>query len=422
MVAQTFRFPFFLLPLLALPLFAQEAPLPIAKPGAAGFDAGKLSGIGNRVEGWIGEDKLVGAVTLVAREGKIAHLQAHGHADRESGTGMRTDSLFRIHSMTKALTSAAAIICHDRGHWNPDDPISKWIPGFAEMEVRAGGGKPVPAENPVTVAHLLTHSAGLVYGWGGGPVGEEFERLGVLSREHDLAHTADALAQIPLAYEPGTGWSYGTSIDVLGRLVEIWGEMPYEEFLRKELIAPLGMVDTAFHVPEARRGRLATLYEHEGGKLEPQSGTGLGGPEIPSQSPKFCMPGGGLYSTATDYWRFLQMIADGGQSGGRRYLREESVKLMTTSQLSDEVGWIRFGDEVRHGIGYGFGFSVCVEENKRWDPAAVTGEFGWGGAASCHYWVRPEDRLIVITLEQTKPYGWVLEHGLKGLIYEAARE
>jgi CubicO group peptidase (beta-lactamase class C family) len=361
----------------------------------------------DRVAQPIAEGRLTGAVTLVARDGQIADLQAHGLADRESGRAMMTDTIFRIHSCTKAITSTAALMLYEEGKFQFDDPVSKWIPAFGELHIREKDGT-LLATKPMLVRHLFTHTSGLSYN----------DRS--VFDAGDNAAVAEAIAKVPLEFEPGQGWTYGVSIDVLGRLVEIWSGKRIDEFFRERIFAPLGMPDTAFYVPAEKRNRFATLYREDKespNELRPSGATGLQENPVPAELPVFRMPGGGLYSTAQDYYRFLQMIQNGGELEGKRILKPETVALMTQNQVAPEVGWIRFGAEVRDGFGYGFGFNVVCERSE-WDPAAKPGEFGWGGAASCHYWMHPNHQLIVITLEQTMPYRWTLERALKAPIYD----
>jgi CubicO group peptidase (beta-lactamase class C family) len=350
----------------------------------------------------LAEGKLIGAVTLVARDGQIVDLQSHGLADRETKRAMTPDTIFRIHSFTKAVTSAAALMLHEEGKFQFTDPVSRWIPSYANLKV---GGQ--PAQREMLVWHLFTHTSGLTY-----------ENRSVFDAG-DTAAVAEAIAKTPLAFEPGTSWSYGVSIDVLGRLVEIWSGQPLPQFFQERLFGPLGMTDTAFHVPAEKRNRLATLYRDEEkspGKFRAAHTAGLNEKPVPKQQPQFCMPGGGLYSTATDYYRFLQMIQNDGELDGKRFLKPETVALMRTNQVPANIGWIRFGKELRDGLGFGYGFNV-VSEQSQWDPDAKVGEFGWGGAASCHYWMHPDHKLIVITLEQTMPYRWTLERALKAPLY-----
>lgn len=350
----------------------------------------------------LAEQKLVGAVTLVARDGSIVDLQAHGLADRESKRPMTPDTIFRIHSCTKAITSAAALMLHEEGKFQFDDPVSQWLPEFTQLKLGHA-----PAREPMKVRHLFTHTSGLSY-----------DHRSALEAG-DSAAVASAIAKTPLTFEPGSGWTYGVSIDVLGRLVEIWSGQRLETFFRERFFDPLGMVDTAFHVPQEKRNRLATLYQDDkasAGKLVPSKAAGLNEKPVPTEDPAFCMPGGGLYSTAQDYYRFLQMIQNGGEFQGKRYLKPQTAALMQANQVPAGIGWIRFGQEIRDGFGFGYGFNAVCQPSQ-WDPDARVGESGWGGAASCHYWMHPDHRLIAITLEQTMPYRWTLERALKGPVY-----
>ncbi len=387
--------PFFLL-LTCLSARAKEAPKSDTR----------FAAIAPAVDAFIRQKKLAGAVTLVAQEGEILHLQAHGLADIASEKPMATDAIFRIHSMTKAIVTAAALMLYEESRFAFDDPVSKYLPAFA--------GRADLSQ--ITVRSLMRHTSGLSYAF---TAPQEIARKQMAANiwSGDLEDFAQRLATVPLVHPPDQGWTYGVSIDVLGYLIETWSGMRLDDFLKERIFDPLGMVDTGFYVPEPKRDRLAALYTlTEDGDL------------IPANSPfsfdlftrpKLCSGGGGLLSTATDYFRFLQMILDAGSVDGTQLLSADSVALMTTNQLPKQIPSISVTGEKRTGIGFGFGFSVVTVEAGDWDPDGKLDEFGWGGAASCHYWVSPQDRLIVVTLEQTQPYGWTLEWGLKPMIYEA---
>ena len=285
----------------------------------------------------------------------------------------------------------------------------------------AGGkkGETKPASNPIRVIDLFRHTSGLPYGFTAPPsLVEPYSSPKLWGG--DLEQFCDELAKLPLVHEPGEGWTYGVGTDVLGRLVEVWSGQSLDRYLAEHFFEPLGMLDTAFWIDsEEKKQRFAAPHQSAPGGVKP-------GRDPLGQSylgaPKLVSGGGGLVSTASDYHAFLQMIADGGSAGGKTYLQPESVALMTTNQLPDGVPHIAFGDEQRFEIGFGLGFSVVTGESTGWDEDAPLKEFGWGGAASCHYWVSPEDEnLLVITLEQTVPYNWNLERTLKPVIYEAVR-
>jgi CubicO group peptidase (beta-lactamase class C family) len=269
----------------------------------------------------------------------------------------------------------------------------------------------------MTIADLMRHTAGYSYdNSGSAQYDAAFKKLRVIERDIPGDEFQSKLADLPLLFQPGTDWHYGISTDVLGRVVEVVSGLSLAEFFQTRIFAPLGMVDTGFSVPANQVSRFAANYNTDGqGKLTlldaPQSSRYL-------ETPAFASGGGGLVSTASDYMRFLMMIEAGGTFAGVRLLNPETVALMTINQVPPQVGWIKFGNEVRTGVGFGFGFSVR-EQSSDWDPDGRLGEYGWGGAASTHYWVSPKDRLIVITLEQVMPYQWLTELMLKGVIYDA---
>ncbi|MEM9479602.1 MAG: serine hydrolase domain-containing protein [Verrucomicrobiota bacterium] len=349
--------------------------------------------IGEKVESLLEEKKLAGAVTLVAKDGEIVHHEAHGYADLEGKKRMKKDTICRIHSMTKAVTTAAALMLFDEGKFVLDDPVADWIPSFGENE----------ALKKITVESLMLHTSGLSYNlppqaWGG-----------------TLEALIDDAAGMELAFEANSGWVYGVSTDVLGRLVETWSGKSLGDFFEERLFAPLGMEDTGFSLPDDKWGRFAKVYNSRGEGLVESEGRF----QMSYKEPVVLSSGGaGLVSTASDYFQFLQMILDGGERDGKRYIKEETVKLMTTNQLPDGVENIAIGPQKRTGVGFGLGFNVVFEESDNWDEDGKVGEFGWGGAASCHYWAHPGEKIVVITLEQTFPYNWNLERALKGLIYE----
>jgi CubicO group peptidase (beta-lactamase class C family) len=345
-----------------------------------------------QVQPLLAKGQLVGAVTLVAREGEVVDLQAHGLADREQGHAMTTSQIFRIHSCTKSITSAAALMLYEEGKYGFSDLIEQWIPAFD------GSG--------IQVGQLFTHSSGVGY-----------NRPSAL-KAGKLEAVVNDLANGKRPFKPGEGWLYGTSIDVLGRLVEIWSGDDYADFLQTRIFQPLGMQDTAFFVPPEKRSRLATLYVKRKGRkeLEATAAWNEKGELIPQERPLFCGPGGGLFSTVSDYARFLMMIQNDGEWAGRRYLKRETVALMRSDQLAESAGWVRFGSQVRDGFRYGYGFNVVTQKSE-WDPDARVGEHGWGGKASVHYWLHPKAKLVVVTMEQTLPYNKNLERVLKGPIY-----
>ena len=361
------------------------------------------------------EQKIAGGIVLVARNGKLVFQETYGLRNLDGKLPVERDTIFRIYSMSKAITSAAALMLVDEGKLDLDAPVAKYLPEFAEMKV-VDGETERPAKSPITVKDLFLHTSGITYGNAAGSATEKlFEAIDVIDMQSDLAVMSTKLSQIPLEFDPGTKWKYGASIDVLGYLVQKVSGQPLEVFLKERIFEPLGMTDTDFFVPAEKQSRFAANYYSDGkGRLiirdDPAKSGYLHKPGLSSG-------GGGLVGTASDYLRFLLMIANGGEWQGKRLLSPESVERMRTNQLPKAVDWIGFGDEKRTGVGFGLGFSVTVETNDK--SSNRKDEYGWGGAASTHYWVSPRDRLIVVTMEQRWPYSPETEEALKPVIYDA---
>ena len=385
------------------------------KPESVGLDSKKLQRVDTKMNDLVANEKLVGGIVMVARHGKVAHFGTYGLRDREKNLPMERDTIFRIYSMTKAITSVAALMLQEEGRLNLNDSISKYFPSLKNMKVLSKSGLIEP-KREVTVADLLRHTSGLTYGWSSQKkIREAHQDAGVLNRDKKLVPMVHGMSKIPLVFHPGSDWVYGCSTDVLGGVVEVASGMPFDQFLKLRILEPLKMKDTDFYVPASKVGRFAANYNYKEGKLtlkdDPKTSRYL-------ENPIFKSGGAGLCSTASDYMRFLLMIANGGKLEGQKYLKKKSVKLMVTNQVGKKAGWVTFGDEVRKGVGYGYGFSVRVKMSD-WDPDGRVGEYGWGGAASTHYWISPKDELVVLTLEQVMPYTFNTEWALKGLIYDA---
>ncbi len=386
-------------------------PLPVVAPETVGLSADKLGKIDEKVTQLIEEKKLAGCVVAVARRGQIAYLKAFGVRNKATGEPMEEDTIFRIYSMSKSIATAAALALVDEGKLELDAPVAKYLPELAKVRVfTAEGEPPVQPKRAMTVRDLMRHTSGLTYGFfGDTEVDKAYRKANVLVGT--LEELPQKLGELPLLDHPGERWVYSVASDVLGRLVEVASEHSFESFLEKRFFEPLQMRDTGFHVPRDKVSRFAANH----------------GPELviadhPEKSrflkpPAMASGGGGLVSTTRDYLRFLQMIAQGGTFEGKRYLKKETVALMTSNQLPESIPCIGISDK-RPGVGFGLGFSVRIG-NSGWDSAAPIGEYGWGGAASTHYWVSPKDELIVVTMEQTVPFNFNLEFGLKKVIYDA---
>jgi len=400
---------------LTFTLAARE--IPQVTPEQAHLSGAKLAGVDAFMERQVADQQIAGGIVMVSHRGEVGFFHTYGLMDLETNKPMRQDTIFRIYSMSKAITSAAALKLCDERKLGLDDPVSKYIPSFANLQVATPDSSHAPTR-PMTVRDLMLHTSGLTYGRVGPPaLIDAYDRLKPLESAN-LTEMVEKLSQAPLAFDPGTDWIYGVGIDVLGRVIEVVSGEPLDVFLAKTIFEPLDMRDTAFSVPPEKLDRFAANYE--------RSPDGLKLKDAPAQSNyakpvTFFSGGGGLVSTARDYMRFLAMIERGGKLDGHRILRRRTVKLMTNNQLPDEAFPIYFGDEIRHGTGFGLGFSVRTKITG-WDPAGHGGEYGWGGAASTHYWSSPSDKLIVITLEQIMPYQWDTEFGVKEIIYDAIQK
>jgi CubicO group peptidase (beta-lactamase class C family) len=397
--------------IMASPLLGGE--IPVVAAAEAGLSEAKLAEVDRFMEHQVADKKIAGGIVIVSHDGKIGFFHAYGQRDIETNQPTRPDTIFRIYSMSKAITTAAALNLVDAGKISVDDPVSKYIPSFADLKVATPSGLRAP-KRPMTVRDLMLHTAGLTYGAGPDALKEAYDRLKPL-QSTDLKEMTEKLAQIPLAFDPGTDWTYSVAIDVLGRVIEVASGETLDVFLKKTMFEPLDMPDTAFNVPPDKLARFAANYSRSTG--------GFKVIDVPANSTyakkvKFFSGGGGLVGTARDYLRFLTMIQNGGELDGHRILRPETVALMTTNQLPKEAFPVHFDKVARLGTGFGFGFSVRTE-NTSWDPSGRVGEYGWGGAASTHYWVSPADKLIVVTLEQIMPYQWDTEFGVKKIIYDA---
>ena len=402
-----------LLPWLSLTTCARE--IPIVPAAKAGLSETKLGEIDRFMERQVADQKLAGGIVMVSHAGKIGFFRTYGLMDREAQRPMAPDTIFRIYSMSKAITTAAALKLYDAGKLGLDVPVSQYLPSFANLKVATASGLQPPTR-PVTVRDLMLHISGLTYGDGPDALKEAFSRLKPM-QSTNLAEMVEKLAQVPLAFEPETDWAYGVGIDVLGRVIEVVSGQSLDRFLDETIFKPLDMPDTGFSVPPQKLGRFAANYSRT---------NGLQVIDAPADSKfarhvTFFSGGGGLVSTARDYMRFLTMIARGGTLDGHRILRTRTVKLMSTNLLPEKAFPIHFGNEKRFGTGFGLGFAVCTQVTS-WDPVAHVGEFGWDGAASTHYWISPSDKLIVVTLEQIMPYEWDTERGVKPIIYGAIRK
>lgn len=391
--------------------------LPTAKPAELGMSSSKLEQVDAKVKELIAAKRLAGASVMITRRGKVVYDKTFGLRDIENKKPIEKDTIYRIYSMTKAITSAAAMILVDEGKLRIEDPIAKHLPAFKDAKVWNNGRAVAPA-SPPTVKDLLCHTTGYSYGGTGIPAVDRLHaKADPFAKDKTLAQFATSMASVPMAFEPGNGWMYGVSTDLLGAVVEAAAGVPFETFLQKRIFAPLDMVDTGFLLPKEKWPRLAEVYTSDKkGKLSNN------GHDNFRYTPDSKMPsgGGGLVSTIRDYTRFLQMIANGGELHGTRLLKKETVAAMTKNHLKGRAMPIRFPGNLRRGTGFGLGFSVKVAQTN-WNSDGRLQEYGWGGMLSTHYWISPKDELVVVTMEQTFPYDFLLEDALKPLIYAAVK-
>ena len=389
-----------LLTMAAMP--AAAADLPVAKPEQVGLSTERLQRIRQMLERRIEEQHIAGAVMLVARHGKVAYLESVGQMDVEQKKPMQKDTLFRLASMTKPITSVAVMMLYEEGLFNLDDPISKYIPEFSGPRVGIGKeGNAIltePAKREISIRHLLTHTAGLVTrsnGW----AKEEFGKLEDEMRPNGLIEDyTKRLAKLPLNVNPGTTWEYGPSTDVLGYFIELMSGMKFDEFLRKRIFTPLDMQDTFFNVPAEKLARLAKIYgrDETTKKLQPVVSRNQERTNV-----KFLSGAGGLVSTATDYFRFAQMTLSGGKFNGAQLLSRKSTELMAT----DHVGPLTNGQS---RTSFGLGYRVR-QSTGGVGSIGSAGTYGWNGAFETHYWVDPKEELIGILMVQMRADsgGWL---------------
>jgi CubicO group peptidase (beta-lactamase class C family) len=402
--------------------FAKAGELPTAKPAEVGLDADKLQQAHDAVQTLIDKKEMAGAVVAVARKGKVAMFEAFGESEAGSGRPMKPDAIVRIYSMTKPITSVAAMILVEEGKVGLDDPVSKYLPEFKDRRVQSGtGDATVAAKHEMTVRDLLRHTSGLTYGvFGNTPVDQQYRKAGVLAQTDTLAEMVAKLGKLPLLYEPETRWHYSVSTDVLGRVVEVAGGKPLDEFFADRILKPLGMKDTGFFVPADKLDRFAANHGTDT-KAKALRTTETAAGSRYRTKPKFLSGGGGGVSTARDYLRFCQMLLNGGELDGVRVLKPESVAEMTRNQLPEEAMKAKNGGRADVGDGFGLGFGVRVGKD---DPAAgkAIDEYNWGGAASTHFWISPRQGLAVVALEQYMPSRPTLQQAIKPLIYKAVKD
>ncbi|MEQ8858331.1 MAG: serine hydrolase domain-containing protein [Pseudomonadales bacterium] len=409
---------------LALAGGAAAAELATAKAERVGMSTERLERISGLTRRYVNEGKLAGAVTLVARHGKIVYFDAVGKLDLESGAPMTRDALFRIYSMSKPITAVAAMMLYEEGRFQLSDPISKFLPELEDLEVLLPDGSREKAR-PITMQQLLTHTAGFSYGFDpNDPVDKLYQESDIF-RSRDLDAFVGTLAGLPLKFQPGERWHYSVAVDVTGAVVERISGQPFDEFLAQRIFEPLRMTDTFFEVPDAEDARFGGnhRYDQEAEALEV-----LPIPEYPLyKNTTLFSGGGGLVSTAADYARFCEMLRAGGVLDGRRILSPKTVELMTMNHLPALVSASGSGEQPTvagvgtGGMGFGLGFSVITDVPASGIVGSI-GSYAWGGAAGTIFWIDPVEDLYVIGMIQLMGSPWPLRQELMALSYQALTE
>ncbi len=373
--------------------------LTVALPEDVGLSSERLERLDGAMQGLIDDERLAGITVMVARHGRIVHSEQFGMRDIAAADPMVENAIFRIYSMSKPITGVALMMLYEEGKFRLSDPVERYIPEFAGLQVAAGVGSDGPivedANHPMTIRELMSHTAGLSYGiFSRSQVDSMYAEADVLDRDGTLKDMIDKLSRIPLRQQPGSQWHYSVATDVQGYLVEVLSGQPFDAFLQERIFEPLGMVDTGFWVPEDKAHRLAQVYTYEEDTRALSAGEGFGeeGNNPFLQPTTFFSGGGGLVSTTADYMRFSQMVLNGGELNGVRLLSPLTIELMTRNQMPRTI------PEMGPGTGFGLDFAVVL------DPVAADGiskgEYYWGGAAGTWFWIDPVEDLVFVGMIQ----------------------
>ena len=400
----------------AVPIARAEKAQAVARE----FSPDKLLKLDDYFLGMVAERKIPGAVVLVQQHGKRVYFDTFGN--RDSGHPMTANTIIRLNSMSKPITSVAAMMLVEDGKLKLDDPLSTYIPAFAKAKVGldATGGDEhasfglTPLRRPITIADLLKHTSGITYGfYGEDPARKRYAQLDVFGRDWDNASWAERIAQLPLAEQPGTLWNYGHSTDILGRVIEVVSGDTLYHFLRDRLFEPLGMTDTSFYITDLNhRERVAEPFASD------RMVGAVVGMHDPADVGRWQAGGSGLVGTIADYTRFLQMLLDGGSLDGRHYLSPESVKEMTRDHIGPGSGIAR-DYYYFPGAASGFGYGFAVRTKELADEPGPLGEFRWDGVGGTFFWVDPTDDMFVLVMTQAPSQRWRMEVDVRKIVYEA---
>ena len=398
-----------------------------------GLDSTRLKSIDKHFDRYVDEGRLAGYAVAVARHGKVAYFSMYGSKDSETGTPITDDTIYRIFSMTKPITSIALMMLVERGLLQLTDPVSKFIPSFGQTRVWNTGTVLKPLTNaltePIRIWHLLTHTAGMTYGFMYTDVVDDmYRRAGFeagVAYKDSLEVVCDKYAALPLLFQPGSSWNYSVATDIVGRVVEVVGKMPLDEFFEKNIFQPLEMHDTAFWVPKEKHERVASLYRYDETNHKKAKISGFGNSAL--DKPAFLSGGGGLISTASDYFKFICMLEGRGTSGNVQLLSSRTFEMMVMNHLPNNADISTFGrplgEEIFYdGLGFGLGFGVVVDQAKT-RVACPNGTFSWGGMASTAFWVDPVNEISAMFFTQLIPSStYPIRPYLRSLVYAAVTD
>jgi CubicO group peptidase (beta-lactamase class C family) len=400
---------------------------------AVGMSARRLARVGPAMQAYVDSGVYAGINTLIARRGKVVHAGAFGWRDKEAGSPMTADTIFRLYSMTKPIICTALMTLLEEGRFRLIEPLAKYIPAFGAVKVLEADGSLVGPVRPILIRDLMTHMSGLSYHFvEEAGIGKMYTEAKLLAAHHSLEAAIDDLARFPLAFQPGTRWRYSVGIDVAARVIEVVCGRPLGVFLRERLFEPLGMSDTAFGVPPEKRARVAAMYGRPdvlaaGPTMGSEFAAWMSGvndrievsKSYPVDSPEVFVRGGhGLFSTIGDYFRFAQMLANGGEMDGKRILGRKTLELMHSNYVPASLLPLEIGGLPMPGYGFGLGSRVLLDLAQSSAPGSV-GEFGWSGAAKTHYWVDPKEQVVGLFMTQSMMSFDLPELDLRALAYQA---
>lgn len=400
---------------------------------AAGMSARRLERIRPAMQAYIDRGVYAGIATLIARRGKVVHTGEFGWRDKEAGVAMTADTIFRLYSMTKPIVCVALMTLLEEGRVRLIDPLAKYIPAFGAVKVLEPDGSLAAPVRPILIRDLMTHMSGLSYHFvEEAGVGKMYLEAKLLDPQSSLEAAIEDLARFPLAFQPGSRWRYSVGIDVAARVIEVISGRPLGEFLRERLFEPLGMTDTGFGVPSAKRDRVAAMYGRPdvispGPTMGSEFAAWMNGVNdrldvsrsYPVDSPDVFVRGGhGLFSTIGDYFRFAQMLANGGHLDGERIIGRKTLELMHANYVPAALLPLEIGGLPMPGYGFGLGSRVLLDVAQSSAPGSV-GEFGWSGAAKTHYWVDPKEEVVGLFMTQSMMSFDLPEFDLRALAYQA---